>query len=301
LRYEYTNTTADFPGAHIPGYGVLSPSLVVTHKFDESQSIKVSYSYRIERANYGDLNPFYNISDPHNISTGNPNLRPEQGHRYELGYSKTFGNGANIYIAALYRYNSDDIQSYTTYYNSLNVNGSNYTDVTLTQRYNIGSQTYWGGNFFGSMNLTHALSLRSNINFGNRTNSTPGLPTVSGIQFRGNLNASYKFGHNLIAEVFGNYNSSQKNIQGTRPGFGFYTMAVRKEFFNKKASLGITATNPFSKYVSQKSTLYGSNFYQYGLREVPYQSFGMTLSYKFGKLAFKGKQHENDSNPALIE
>jgi hypothetical protein len=86
-----------------------------------------------------------------------------------------------------------------------------------------------------------------------------------------------------------------------RPAFGFYTMAVRKEFLNKKASLGLTATNPFSKYVSQKSTLYGSNFYQYSLREVPYQSFGMTLSYKFGKLEFKGKQHENDSNPALIE
>ncbi|HEX9512643.1 MAG TPA: TonB-dependent receptor [Puia sp.] len=301
LRYEYTNTTADFQGAHIPGYGILSPSLVLSHKLDETQSIKASYSYRIERPDYGDLNPFYNISDPHNISTGNPNLRPEKGNRYELGYNKTFGNGTNIYIAALYRYNTDDIQSFSTYYTSLNVNGTTYSDVSLTQRYNIGTQSFVGGNFFGSLSVTPALSLRSNINFGERSNQSPGLPSVSGFTFRGNLNATYKFGHDLIAEVFGNYNSSQKNIQGTRPAFGFYTMAVRKEFLHKKASLGLTATNPFSKYVNQKTTLYGTNFSQYNLRQVPYQSFGITLSYKFGKLQFKGKEHENDTTPAPID
>jgi ferric enterobactin receptor len=303
LRYEYTNTTADFPGTHIPGYGILSPSLVLAHKFDETQSIKASYSYRIERPDYGDLNPFYNISDPHNISTGNPNLKPEKGHRYELGYNRSFGNGANFYIAALYRYNTDDIQAFSTYYSTLDVNGTSYSDVSLTQRYNIGSQSYVGGNFFGSLQVTPALNLRSNIQFGNRTNQSPGLPTVSGFAFRGNLNASYKFGHDLMAEIFGNYNSSQKNIQGTRPAFGFYTLALRKEFFNKKASLGITATNPFTRYVDQKSTLYGTNFSQYNLRQVPYQSFGITLSYKFGKLQFKEKEKErdNDNGPAPID
>jgi outer membrane receptor protein involved in Fe transport len=305
LRYEYTNTQADFPGTNIPGYGIFSPSLVVTHKFDESQSIKATYSYRIERPDYGDLNPFYNISDPHNISTGNPGLKPEQGHRYELGYNREFGNSGNIYAAAVYRFNTDDIQSFATYYSSLVVNGTTYSDVSLTQRYNIGSQTFVGGNFFGSLSVTPALSLRSNINIGERSNSSPGLATVSGFFFRGNLNATYKFGHDLIAEVFGNYNSSQKTIQGTRPAFGFYTLAVRKEFFHKKASLGFTATNPFTKYVTQRSVLYGTNFYQTGVREVPYQSFGLTLSFKFGKLEFKEKEkekeHDSDANPAPVD
>jgi len=59
-RYEYTHTTADFPGTHIPGYGIFSPSLVLQHKLDETQSFKAAYSYRIERPDYGDLNPFYN-------------------------------------------------------------------------------------------------------------------------------------------------------------------------------------------------------------------------------------------------
>ncbi|WP_410501100.1 outer membrane beta-barrel protein [Flavobacterium pectinovorum] len=51
--------------------------------------MKFAYSYRIERPDYEELNPFFNISDPHNISTGNPFLKPEIGNRFELGYSKT--------------------------------------------------------------------------------------------------------------------------------------------------------------------------------------------------------------------
>lgn len=297
LRYERTSTTADFAGTGIPGYNTFAPSFTIQHKLDDSQSIKFAYSYRIERPDYGDLNPFFNISDPHNISTGNPLLKPEIGHNYELGYSKTFKGGANIYFAGFYRHNTEDIQSLSTYYDVLNVNGTNYTNVTLTQRFNIGSQTGVGANIFGSVPLTKKLNLRSNIQIGERTNSTPGLATVSGFAYRVNSNVSYQFANNLTAEVFGNYNSSQKNIQSTRPSFYFYNLAVRKQFLNKNASIGLTAANPFSPYVNQKLTTFGSNFDQTNLRQVPFRSFGITLSYKFGKLEFKKNPKEDNDLP----
>ncbi len=300
-RYEYTHTTADFEGVTIPSYGTFFPSFIVSHKLDDNQTIKIAYSYRIERPDYGDLNPFYNISDPHNISTGNPELRPEIGHRYEIGYNRTFGKGNSIYVAALYRYNSNDIQSLATYYPEISINGATYTDVSLTQRYNIGWQNSWGGNIFGAVDVTPAFSLRSNIQLGSRTNSSPDLGTVTGFAFRGNLNASWKLGKDLTAELFGNYNSTVKTIQGTRPAFGFYTLAVRKELFHRNGSIGFTATNPFNKYVDQQSTLYGSNFTQTSGRKVPYQSFGITLSYKFGKLEFKAKERESNAEPVPID
>ena len=260
LRYEYTHTTADFPGADIPDYGLLTPSIILTHKLDESQSIKAAYNFRIERPDYGDLNPFYNISDPHNISTGNPGLKPERGRRYELGYNKTFDKGGSLYIAAVYRYNTDDIQSFSTYYATLDVNGTNYSDVSLTQRFNLGTQSSIGGNLFGSVPVTSALTLRTNVQFGERSNKNPGLPTTNGFVIRGNLNATYTFRNDFAAEIFGNLNSSQRTIQGTRPAFGFYTLAMRKGFYHKKASLGLTATNPFNHYIDQRATLYGTGF-----------------------------------------
>jgi outer membrane receptor protein involved in Fe transport len=296
LRYERTNTTADFAGTTIPGYNTFAPSFTIQHKLNENQSIKFAYTYRIERPDYGDLNPFLNISDPHNISTGNPLLKPEVGHNFELGYSKTFNKGGNLYFAGFYRKNTDDIQTFTTYYPVYNANGTNYTDVSLTQRYNIGSQTGIGANIFGSIPVTDKMNLRSNIQIGERTNSTPGLASVTGFAYRINLNGAYQFPNNLMAEVFGNYNSSQKNIQGTRPAFIFYNLAVRKQFMNKNASIGITAANPFNTYVNQRSTTFGSNFNQSSLRQVPFRSFGITLSYKFGKLDFKKNDNKEDNN-----
>ncbi|HVV54377.1 MAG TPA: TonB-dependent receptor [Mucilaginibacter sp.] len=293
LRDEYTTTSVDFPGTHIPGYNVLAPSAVLSHKIDQTQSFKLSYTYRIERPDYRDLNPFYNISDPHNISTGNPNLQPEQGHNFEFGYNKNFIKGANIYIAGFYRHNTNDLQSYTTFYDSLKVGGATYYNVSLNQRYNVGTETTTGLNLYFSVPITSKLNIRSNMMYSDRITTNPGNPTVSGFMYRLNMNADYEFSNNFVAEVFGVYNSSQKTIQGTRPAFGFYNIALRKEFFKKKFSIGVTMADPFNNYINFKSVTQGANFYQTNAREVPFRSFGITLNYKFGKLEFKKKGNDN--------
>jgi ferric enterobactin receptor len=298
-RYEYTTTTVDYPGTEIPDYGILVPSFVLQHKLNETESIKFSYTLRLQRPDYGDLNPFYNISDPHNISTGNPDLRPEKGHNFELGYNKSFGGGINVYLAGFYRHNTDDIQSFITYYPLLNIDGTLYPDVSLSQRYNIGTESTTGGNLFVEVPVTGKFSLRSNMMFGNRVTTNPGYPNVEGFMYRLNLNASYDFGNNLVAEVFGNYRSSMRTIQGVMPGFGFYNIAMRKQFWNKKASIGLTAANPFNKYVTQTATTSGSNFNQVAIRQIPLQSFGISLMYKFGKLDFKKNKGDENDNPQI--
>jgi ferric enterobactin receptor len=297
IRDEYTSTTDNFPGAQIAGYNTIAPSGVLSHKIDDKQSLKLSYTYRIERPDYRDLNPFFNVSDPHNISTGNPKLRPEIGHNFEFGYNKSFKKGGSIYMAAFYRYNTDDIQSFTTHYDTLTVNGTRFANVYLNQRYNIGTETTEGVSLFGSLPVTSSLNLRTNMMFGNRITANPGSPTVSGFTYRLNLNASYEFGNDLTAEIFGNYNSSQRTIQGTRPAFAFYNVAVRKQFLNKKLSLGLTAADPFNDYINLTSTTSGASFHQTSVRRVPFRSFGISLMYKFGKLEFKKDKEKDDNTP----
>jgi len=303
LRYEYTSTSSSFPGTNVPGYGILAPSFTVQHKIDDEQSIKFSYSYRLQRPQYSDVDPFYNVSDPHNISTGDPDLKPELGHNYELGYNKSFNNGPSIYFSLFYRRNTNDIQSLTTYYSVLPVNGTNYDDVELTTRANIGSETNEGANLYISIPVTGKFSLRSNNFFADRISENPfdplnpGDPTrVSGFAYRLNLNASYEFAPSFAAEVFGNYRSSQRTIQGTSPAFSFYNFALRKQLWKKTASIGLTAANPFSNYIAQTTTTNTGNSYQTSTREVPFRSFGISLTYKFGKLEFKkpAKQDEPD-------
>ncbi len=49
------------------------------------------------------------------------------------------------------------------------------------------------------------------------------------------------FGNGWGAQAFGFMQGTQIQLQGKQGGFGFYTVGVKKEFANKKASLGLAA------------------------------------------------------------
>ena len=85
-RYERTQINAFYANAKQNiqnGYNTLIPSIFLLKKIDEKQTIKLSFTIRINRPDYSDLNPYINASDPKNITTGNPVLKPEVWDRYE--------------------------------------------------------------------------------------------------------------------------------------------------------------------------------------------------------------------------
>ena len=301
-RYEYTHTnigSSNLVPVIMPDYNTIAPSATISHKFKNDQSIKLSYTHRIQRPEYRVLNPFVNTTDPKNISTGNPALQPEIGDNIELGYNKSFGNSSNINIAVFHRRSNRDIQPYVVYYASYLVGDSSYKDVALNTYANIGLEENTGLNIYGSALLFSKLTLRSNLSFfyGHIINKVDSGKNVSSFNYRVNVNATYQFTDELVAEFFGNFNSARNEVQGRYPSFTSYNLAVRKQFRNKKASLALTATNFFNKYVTQATELEGVNFTQSSTRRVPYRSFGINFTYKFGKLEFKKSDEEKDSTP----
>ncbi|MXV14025.1 TonB-dependent receptor domain-containing protein [Hufsiella ginkgonis] len=304
LRYERTTSKASYSQvgkADIKPYNTFAPSAVVSHTFKNEATVKISYSYRIERPDYEDLNPFIDLSDPRNISAGNPALQPEIGNNFELSYNKSFDKGANIFVSAFWRKNTSDIKGVSTFYSNYTIGDSVYQNVTFTTRRNIGEEIREGVNLSGSLPAGNKLTLRTNIMLANQAiiNRYTGGPNVTGFGYRVNLNSAYQVNSDLVAELFGNYNSSQKNIQGNRPAFFSYNMALRKQFAAKKGSIGLSATNPFNKYNNQTTTVTTGNSTRISFREVPYRSFGVVLSYRFGKLDFK--KDEQSNLPAPIE
>lgn len=93
--------------------------LLFFFKINDNSLLKLSYTKRIERPNYRNLNPFINTSDSKNISTGNTNLKPEIGKRYELDYSTDIATTGSFIASPFYRINEQDIQDYIVYYLSL--------------------------------------------------------------------------------------------------------------------------------------------------------------------------------------
>ncbi len=298
LRWEHTVNNAsysNYKNAKVPDYNNLAPSLIVAHNFPADQTLKFSYSYRLERPEYRDLNPFVNLADPHNIITGNPLIQPEIGKNYQLGYNKSFGGQNAISATLVYTHNSPDIKSYTTFYPSYKVGDSVYSNVNLTQRGNIASENRWGANLSGSYAIGSKLTLRPNVQLYSRQTNNPFVvpSVVSGFEYRVNANITYQISHDWVAEAFGNYNSGLR-WQGRQAAFSSYTAAVRKQLFNGKASVGLTAVNAFSKYLTQKTTLTSDNFTSTSVRNIPYRSIGINFIYKFGNIKFIKPKAEED-------
>lgn len=301
-RFEHTDingTSSNAGTVNIKPYDTWVPSGILSHTFEGHQTLKISYTHRIERPEFRDLNPFVNLYDPKNITTGNPYLRPEQANNFELVYNRSFEKGASIMTTLYYRGNIDDIQAYTTYYPSYKVGDSTYTNVAVSRRENIGKEDNIGLSIYASVPVTKKISLRTNSSCYQRyiTNIINPGNNISGFMYRGNLNITYQVDSTLSIEIFGNFSSRKINAQGKMPSATTYNFAFRKQFYHKKASIAVTATNPFNKYIDQRTDLSGLNFTSSSLRQLPYRSFGINFTYKFGKLEFKKEEKEpEDTN-----
>ena len=298
LRSEYTVNKAYYSNSghvKIPDYNNLAPSVTLSHSIGGDQTLKFSYAYRLERPEYRDLNPFLNLADPQNITTGNPNIRPEIGHDFQLGYNYNFGKSNNLNVVLVYTHNNPDIKSYTTFYPVFQVGDSSYVNVNVTRRDNIASEDRWGVVLGGSFVPFDKFTIRPSIQLYERsTYNIYSIPArINGFEYRWNANMNYAFSHGLIVEAFGNYRSGIK-WQGRQAGFMTYTFALRQQLWGGKGSLGLVAVNAFGNYLVQHSTIEGVGFVTDNRLEIPYRSFGINFMYKFGRIKIsKPKEEEN--------
>ncbi|HXB95956.1 MAG TPA: TonB-dependent receptor [Puia sp.] len=306
LRYERTETDAGFsksPNTVIPGYNTFAPSIILSHAFPNDQTLKISYSERIHRPDYRSLNPYVNASDPKNLTRGNPFLQPEVANNIDLTYSKSFDKGSALNIVLFYHRSDHDIQPFIIYYPSFALGDTIYTDVSVSTPMNVGSENNYGMNIFGSVPLGSKFNVRTNIFVFDRyiTTGTLGGPPINSFNYRFNLNATYQLSPTFVLEFFGNFNSARNEIQGRYPSFTSYNFAFRKQIWNKKGSIAFSATNPFGNFVDQATEVGGAGFTLNSLRRIPYRSFGINFTWKFGKLEFKKDKdkEENKDLPAI--
>lgn len=294
LRYEYTQNIGYFSNVsntHIAPYSTWLPSATISYDFKRNQSIKLAYSHRIERPEYRQLNPFINSADPHHMTTGNPSLMPESSDKVELTYKKNFERYVTMSIGALYQRNSNDIKQPITYYPEFTVGDSVYTNVSVTRFANIGSEQKAGGNVYLSLQTPFKLSVTLNASAWERIVQSPVIAggKTQGFEYKINSNIAQLLPKDFALELFINYNSPRIGLQGKYPSFLSYSFAIRKQFLKKTLSLAFTCTNPFGEYVDQR-TVIDDPVQQFMLvtdRQVPYRSFGLNVSYKFGKITSK--------------
>lgn len=139
LRYENTMTMGNsltLDSVNLLDYDNIFPSFSMNMPITEQIGIAAAYSYRLERPNYYDLNPFIGFIDPLTFDKGNPFLRPEYVHSTSL--SLTYDKQPFFNLS--YDRTNDVISDVTEQ--------DDETGVAFQTTVNLDSYTRYGGQLF---------------------------------------------------------------------------------------------------------------------------------------------------------
>ncbi len=293
-RLEETRINATFQTSETAAkqdYFNLIPSVAISRKLKEGQDMKLSYSQRIERPGLWFLNPYENRTDPKNISYGNPKLEATRSHTFDLSHS-AFIKTSSLNSSLFYNFTNNAIQEFT----ELKQDTSITTYKNTGKEQNIGLSVNAGLNLSKNLNL----NLNSNLNYVFLNGNVNGLETSNNGFSAGVYGyAGYKFEKNWKLSGNIGFNSRQVTLQGRSGGYMHSSFTFGKTFLkNDKATINLTANNPFQKTRRWISEVENPEFYQRQESRFLIRRFGISFNYKFGELkggiAQKKRGIEND-------
>lgn len=252
------------------------PSIILSKQLTEQQSVKLTYTQRISRPMIWDLNPYINASDPKNLMAGNPQLRPELAHLAEISYSLTTPKGAYLNLA-LYRRQTDnsidDVRSVDT------------SGISLTTRQNVARNERTGLNINAAGQLGRNWKINGGGEFYYAHFSSPALQVQnSGWLWQFTLNLAYQLPRQYTLQANGIYSTGWILLQGKNSAWYDYSLAVRKEFWDKKANLTLGINNPFTYPFRQQNESQSATFRAYTANQYFTRSVKLTFSWQFGQV-----------------
>jgi outer membrane receptor protein involved in Fe transport len=287
-RFERTTNDAVFSKGSTLNqqFNNLVPSISLQRSLKNS-SLTFGFTQRIQRPGIFQLNPFVDRSNPNYITQGNPELRPAINNNFELSYGN-FAKGS-VNISGSYSFANNTIQSLASVNN----------DVTTTTFANVGKNKTLGLD----VNLNYPLSKKLNVNVNAeilriwlKGTYNGQFYTNSGQQGHVFTNSSYKFDSGYRIGLNIGYDSRYVLLQGTDNWYFGYGTNVSKEFLDKKLTVSLNIQSPFKKFNKLDFYTKTPDFQTYSYNYNYFRSFGINLSYKFGKLNSSIKKNQRGIN-----
>ena len=292
LRAEHTHsvgTSVTLNQTVDRNYLNLFPTLFLSRQLDSTNTLNLSYSRRIDRPDYQNLNPFVFYLDPYTYQKGNPFLRPQYTNSLEL----THVYKSTISTTLGYSRTTDFINRETprqipaeniTYVIAENL--GSLDNINLTVSFPVTVTKWWRMQNNINAYYTHYQTVYSNAPYEVKIGAY-------------NLYTSNNFTLNktLSAELSGWYNSeSQYGFYRARPMGGF-SIGVQKKLMDGKGNLKLNINDPF--WLNQfrgRAVVQDINFYVGSRWES--RQIRLTFTYRFGNQNVKTDRQRSSATSA---
>ncbi|MBC7774368.1 MAG: TonB-dependent receptor [Phycisphaerae bacterium] len=238
LRYEYTKTNLGSdaePDVVDRQYGSWFPSVFVTRKLSETQSLNFSYSRRISRPQIRWLAPWLIFSDPTTVEGGNPALQPSFTNAVKLDYGfKSWKFGV------AYSLENDPVSFVPTV--------DAQTNRQVNKRQNLGNQKTASANLYIPYHPIKWWQMQNNL-YVHSTEINFELEgrkiQLSNLTYGFNSTHTFTLPKKFTLEVSGNYDSPGYWGVAKWAATGSANVGIQKDFGEKWGKLRFNASDLF--------------------------------------------------------
>jgi hypothetical protein len=280
LRAENTNAyghqlgNASHPdSAFTKNYLNLFPTVYVTYQLNDKNTFSANYGRRIDRPDYGDLNPFYYFLDEYTYQVGNTLLQPQFSDNIELSHTYKGFLTTTLNYTKTHNAFSDVLKQITSERKTFQTkeNLASKTNYGIAVSANFPVTPYWSTNLFSNVNY----NAFSGVVDGGNLN-------IEATTFMANMNNQFKISEDWSAELSGFYRS--KAIEGQIVMYPMWRLdaGVQKLLLKKKGSLKFSVRDIFNSQYFQGYINYQD--IDARIKNVwDSRTFSFTFSYRFGK------------------
>jgi hypothetical protein len=292
LRAEHTHsigTSVTLNQTVDRNYLNLFPTLFLSRQLDTNNVLNMSFSRRIDRPDYQNLNPFVFYLDPYTYSKGNPFLRPQYTNSVELTHVYK-----NLLTTTLgYSRTTDFINRETP----RQIASENITYVTPENQGHLDNVSL---NVSFPVVVTKWWRMQNNITGYYQDYQTfySGTPyEVKLVAYNLYTSNNITFSKTLTGEISGWYNSaSQYGFYRSQPMGGF-SLGVQKKVMDGKGSLKLNVSDPFwLNYFRGRAAVQDIDFQVLSRWES--RRIMLTFSYRFGNQNVKNARQRNSATSA---
>ncbi|MEO6000955.1 MAG: TonB-dependent receptor [Chitinophagaceae bacterium] len=258
------------------------PSGGVTMNINKSNSLGVTYSRRIDRPSYQDLNPFEYKLDELTYQKGNPFLRPQYTNNIQLIHTfKQFLTTSIGYshVKDFFTEVSDTSGGSKTFITNKNIAVQNIYSINIAAPLRI--KKWWNG--YASINAFHS-EFKGHLDNGDLN--------VSSNSFSVYMQHNFTLSKNYSTEVTGFYNAT--NLEGTMKSNTMWKVdwGVQKKVFDQKGTVKLSVNDVFNSMKWSGSTNFGGVNMKLANRWES-QQLKLAFTYRFGNKNVKSARERN--------
>ena len=269
-RFDLATTDERFEN----DYTSLYPSAIAAYNVDAGRQLKASYSKRVRRPDTRQLNPFGFREDALNQFRGNPMLRPEYTHSYELGYMQSFAKGS-LQITPFARHTVNAVRM---------IRSVDDAGVLTTTFANVATSDQYGADVNGSLRAGRlsgfgGVSAYQQVTDGSNLGTDVSNKAL-GWSARGN--ATLRITPALDLQGFVMYRAPMKAEQGRMAAMTMTNVALRQKLRGEQTSVTLRVVDPFNAMGFGSSTDDG-RFYQTSERRFGARGAFLSFTHAFGQ------------------